>query len=153
MKLIKELFKGKFLGHPIHVMLVHFPMAFFPLSLFFQLFSVWMLDSNLSFIAFIIIVLGIGLGSLAALFGIIDLIQLPQKQEIWNTAGIHSIFMGSILTGYIVLAALDMKQFPAIPIPTTVTLLVNGVLVLCLFVGAHFGGDLIYKHKVGIKED
>lgn len=153
MKLIKEFFKGKFLGHPIHVMLVHFPMAFFPLSLFFQLSSIWMLDAKLSFIAFIIIVLGILFGSFAALFGIIDLIQLPQKPEIWNKAGIHSIIMGCIITGYIVLAALDMKQFPAIPIPTYITVLVNGFLVLCLFVGAHYGGDLIYKHKVGIKED
>jgi uncharacterized membrane protein len=153
MKLIKEFFKGKFLGHPIHVMLVHFPMAFFPLSFFFQLFSVWMLDSQLSFIAFIVIILGIVFGSFAAIFGIIDLIQLPQKKEIWNKAGIHSILMGCILTSYIILAALDMKQFPAVPIPTTLTLVVNGSFILCLFVGAHFGGDLIYKHKVGIKED
>jgi len=153
MDLWKDLSKGKLLGHPIHVMLVHFPIAIFPVSLIFDMIAFIKDDSLFSLLSFFLISIGTGGGYLAAFFGMVDLISLPDEKRIWKKAIIHASLNGTILFSYTIIAALLFKNYPQITIPTLLQLILNAGLNLLLITGAYWGGDLILRHKVGVIED
>src|SRR5207248_414314 len=46
MKWSLDLLKGKWLGHPLHPIIVHVPMAMWPSALIFDLLSQWQIGGN-----------------------------------------------------------------------------------------------------------
>src|SRR5918997_1806251 len=69
--------KAKLLGHPIHPMLIPLPLGLLSMALIFDLIHVIFDQNNLARAAYYMIAAGILSGLLAAVFGLIDWLAIP----------------------------------------------------------------------------
>jgi uncharacterized membrane protein len=152
MSFFQQLGKGKIAGHPIHVMLVHFPIALFPVSLLFDILHYKLNNPSFSEMGYYSMMLGVVGGYAAAIFGIIDLTHLGKDPVIINKALIHAGINGSVVFTYTVLVALRYKHPDHFVSWPFWFIIINGFLNVLLVIGAYYGGDLILRHKVGMKE-
>ena len=81
--------RAKFLGHPIHQMLVPLPFGMFAVAPLFDLASIITGRGLWSGIAFWMIAAGIVLGLLAKVFGLIDSTVIPRGTRAKRVAALH----------------------------------------------------------------
>src|SRR5436190_23449011 len=73
MKSLLDFLKGKWLGHPLHPILAHVPMAMWPGALIFDLLSQYQIGGNAMVrLSFYAIVFGLAAALLAAPTGLVD---------------------------------------------------------------------------------
>jgi uncharacterized membrane protein len=148
-KILPDLFRGRFLGHPIHAMLVHFPSAFFPTALLFDIASFFLNNSLYSMIAFYMLGLGVISGVVAACFGAIDYVRLPPEHKAWKKASIHAFLNVIWLIGFGTLFGINMMKYPQIEIVSITQLICIAFLVVGLLISNFLGGELVFHHGVG----
>ena len=136
-------------GHPIHAMLVPFPIAFFfgafvtdiiyvrTANLMWQYFSIWL------------IVAGLIMGGLAALFGLIDYIG-DREVRARRPATPHMLLNILAMIVSIFNAFVHSRDGWTAVVPSGIIL--SGIVVLILAVSAWLGASLTYKHGVGVAE-
>jgi uncharacterized membrane protein len=142
----------KFLGHPIHTMIIHFPTALLPMDLVMSFLYYKTGNASFGSAAFYCVLGAVAIGILAMLTGLIDLIGFkPEQKPALGTGLLHGFINGTVIIIYGVIAYKGWKVYPEIPLPTIAMLVVKAVAVLTLLVGNYYGGSLIYKHRIGIK--
>jgi uncharacterized membrane protein len=149
----KQLLRGRILGHPIHVMLVHFPLALFPVGLLFDALAYLKEDTSLATVGFYAMGCGLAGALAAAVFGGIDFLNLPVEKTIQKKAMIHAALNVSAVCIYTVLFAIRYKSFPQINLPGLTEILINSLTVAIVLVGAHLGGELIFRHQIGFIQE
>ncbi|TPJ74778.1 DUF2231 domain-containing protein [Mesorhizobium sp. B2-6-2] len=136
-------------GHPIHPMLIPFPIAFFVGTLFCDL--IFWRTGNLGWVSGSLWLLGAGLimAALAAVAGLTDVLgddQIRNLQDAWLHAG------GNVLVVLIQLynwySRYAHGDAAVIPVGLALSLLV--VLIL-LFTGWK-GWEMVYRHHVGVAD-
>ncbi|MFD1612806.1 DUF2231 domain-containing protein [Sphingomonas tabacisoli] len=139
---------ARLFGHPIHPMLVPFPIAFFAgalvtdivysrtANLMWQYFSIWL------------IVGGLVMGGLAALFGLIDYIGNRQVRA-RRPATPHMILNILVWLLSLLNAFVHSRDGWTAVVPQG--LILSGIVVLLLLVSAWLGGSLTYRHGVGVR--
>ncbi|MEP6900944.1 MAG: DUF2231 domain-containing protein [Actinomycetota bacterium] len=144
----------KFFGHPIHIMLVHFPIALFPFEFVCSFLGFYTGNRTFTDTSFYAIVGGVILGWAAIGCGIFDLLQvLKDNPKAVKTAVIHGSVNTCVLMVYTVLAYSQYKNYPALkPNDLTILILKAGIIGL-MFVGNYFGGSLILKYKIAVEND
>jgi uncharacterized membrane protein len=138
----------KLFGHPIHPMLVVFPVGMFITSVIFDI--LFLTTRNLEFCAaaFYMIVAGILGGLVAAIFGVIDWFSLPFNSRAWNIGIWHGI--GNIfITMLFVLNWLQRRASPEF-VPNSSMLFLSFLGVVLLLITAWMGGELIYRLGVTV---
>src|SRR5205814_9580626 len=84
--------KGKWLGHPLHPILVHVPMAMWPGALIFDLLSKWQIGGNAMVrLSFCAIVFGLPASLLAVPAGVVDWSGIKKEQPAWKIGAHHMI--------------------------------------------------------------
>ncbi len=136
-------------GHPIHPMLVPFPIAFF-VSAFVADLIVWQTGSQ-AWATASVWLLGAGLvmAALAATMGLIDVlgdVQIRNLSDAWLHAG-----------GNVVVVLIELYNWysrfehgSAAIVPTGLILSLIATLIL-LFTGWK-GGEMVYRHRIGVKD-
>lgn len=140
----------KFLNHPVHVMLIHFPTALLPMDLVLS--YLFYRTGNESFgpAAFYCLIAGVGLGLLSGITGLIDLVTIKDKTAM-GAAFIHG---GINLTAILVFSVFAYKSwnlYPQIQPPTITVLIVKLLTIIFIFVGNYLGGRLIFKRHIAIE--
>ncbi len=136
-------------GHPVHPMLVHFPVACWSLGTACDLITVAGFPRAWPEAA---LFLSIGLITAlpAALAGFIDYIALPER--LVRTGTLHMMLMGTAWCLY--LAAMLLRSKGWVLASTAewapVTLSVLGFLVMA--VGGYYGGVLVYRLGAGMRK-
>ncbi|MFL5730968.1 MAG: DUF2231 domain-containing protein [Cytophagaceae bacterium] len=149
MSFIKDLQKGKLFGHPIHVMLIHFPMAMFPVGFIFDLLS-WIKETPLfAIIGFYCMGIGLAGALLASIFGVMDFLRLPDDEIIRTKAVIHASVNMVVVFVYLGLFLFRMPHYETQKTVSPLLNALNGGLILGLIVSAHYGAELILRHKIG----
>ena len=139
----------RFLGHPVHVMLVHFPVALWPAHWCFHVFARWLPPGLAGPGAFWLLAGGTGVGWLAAVAGLADLIPLSRTGgRPLSRALMHAAINGSVLLAFTVLVELEWPHYPAIAHGTR-TLVAEGAVLALLGAGNHFGGAVIWERMPG----
>ncbi len=141
----------KILGHPIHLMLIHFPAALFPMELIF--YYIYYRTNNVSFAdaSFYGMSAGAIFGWLAILTGTIDLIMIKESQnEAKAKALIHGFINATVVFVYSILAYVLYKKYPDLPAATIMMLGVKASLNVLMIAGNYLGGTLILKYKIAI---
>ncbi len=140
---------AKIAGHPIHPMLIPFPIACFVLTFVSDL-AFWK-TSNDFWATASLWLLGIGLimAALAAVMGLIDVFgdeQIRNMNDAWLHAG------GNIIAVMIELYSWYSRyqRGSAAVIPTGLILSLVVVLIL-LFTGWK-GWEMVYRHRVGVED-
>jgi len=140
--------KATFGGHPIHPVLVAYPMGFYVGSLisdilfYFTKLPMWVSFSE-ALIGF-----GVVGALLAALFGFIDYFSAPMSAEIKSTATLHMII--NLVVTLIFVVDFFVRQQNGTSVAGYVLTVIG---VILLMVAGYLGGHLAYVGKVGVKED
>ncbi len=134
-------------GHPIHPILVQFPVAFLVGALLSD--AVFWLNSDVFWAraSFWLIVGGLVGGLAAALTGMLDFLRIQRVRK--RTAGwAHLILNVSALVLTIVNLLLRLNN-PVSPILPW-GLILSVVVATLLGVSGWYGGELVYRHKVSV---
>src|ERR1043165_4275857 len=83
--------RAKFLGHPIHQQLIAFPLGLLGMAIIFDLIFFGTGNPRWTEIAFYMIGAGIVTGLLAAVFGLIDWVAIPNNTRAKSVGMIHGI--------------------------------------------------------------
>jgi uncharacterized membrane protein len=137
----------KAFGHPIHPMLIVFPLGLLATSLIFDIVH-WITGNGyFSEVAFWMITAGVIGGLLAALFGLIDWIAIPagtraKRLGLWHGVGNVVIVVLFILSWLIRLNAQAN--------PSVIAYILSVVGVVLALVTAWLGGELVERLGVGV---
>jgi uncharacterized membrane protein len=132
-------------GHPVHVMLVHFPVALWPAHTALHVFAS-QLPAGVSAVAgFWLLVGGVGLGWLAAGFGAADLLEIWRAGDYsrLNSGITHAAINGAVLLGFTCLLAVEYSSYPEIRHGAGI-LATEAALLVAMGVGNYFGGAVIW---------
>ena len=90
--MITDLLKGKWLGHPLHPILVHVPMAVWPAVLLFDLLSRVGIGGNaIARTSFFAIGFGLAVALLAVPTGIVDWWGIKREKPAWKIGLWHML--------------------------------------------------------------
>jgi uncharacterized membrane protein/nitrite reductase/ring-hydroxylating ferredoxin subunit len=148
--MLKDFLEGKPLRHPLHPILVHFPIGLFILSLLFDLGSLAFPSTpNLVRDAFYAMVLGIIGALIAAVPGLVDYTDIRNDHPGKRTATAH-LTLNLIVVGLYGInlgvrsSTLDALRTPAGP------LILSLVGIALLSVSGYLGGRLVYDEGISV---
>jgi uncharacterized membrane protein len=136
-------------GHPIHPMLVPFPIAFLVGTLATDLTYWGTRDAFWARGSMWLVGAGVVMGGLAAIFGLIDFLTIERARG--PTGWAH--FGGNLLAVALSLASLILRigNPEAAILPTA--LILSFIVVGILLVTGWLGGELAYRFKIGVIEE
>jgi uncharacterized membrane protein len=141
--------KVKVAGHPVHPMLIVFPLGLLATSVIFDIITLSTSNSQWSSMAWYMIGAGVIGGLLAAVFGLIDWFAIPANTRAKSVGLWHGglnvlvvvLFIGSFLL---------RRPDPANPSGTALAL--SFVAVVIALVGGWLGGELVDRLGVGVDD-
>ena len=137
-------------GHPIHPMLIPFPVAFFAATLVCDL-AFWR-TGNADWATASLWLLGAGLvmGALAAIAGLIDVLGEPRiraLREVWWHAG------GNVLLVLIQAASWYMRYSEGTAAVLPKGLILSAIAVALMLFTGWMGWQMVYRDHVGISDE
>jgi uncharacterized membrane protein len=141
--------KARLFGHPIHQMLIVFPLGLLATSLFFDIARLASGNPQWALISFWLIAVGVVTGLLAALFGLIDWLAIPADTRAKRIGLYHGL--GN--TVVVVLFAVSwFLRRDDVGNPTGVAVTLSVLAVLLALVTAWMGGELVDRLGVGVDD-
>jgi uncharacterized membrane protein len=141
--------KATFLGHPIHPMLIVLPLGLFPVASIFDIIYLSTDNGHWADVSYWIIAAGIIGALIAAVFGFIDWLGIPEGTRAKYIGLIHGV------SNFIVALLFIVSWFMRRPDPTTPSLLAIVLgwigIAIALFAG-WLGGELVYRLNMGVDE-
>ncbi len=139
--------KAKLLGHPIHPMLIVFPLGLLTMAVFFDLTGLIMNNSYWFGIAYYLIPAGVIGGIAAGVFGLIDWLVIPsdtraKKIGLWHGLGNVVVML------LFVVSWLARREAPESPSMNAILLAVLGVGLA--LITSWLGGELVDRLGVGV---
>ena len=143
--------KASIMGHPIHPMLLPFPLALWVFSFICDVIYFLTRDAVWPLVAKVTLAGGIVGGVLAAVPGIIDWLAI-QSREIKRIANWHARLNIVALLIFAASFYLRIKYGrPLVGGGLTIPTLLSGIGVLLISISGWLGGSLAYEHGVGVK--
>lgn len=141
----------KILGHPVHPMLIVFPIALFSFAVIFDVVYLVTGTEEFADVAYWNILGGIVGGLVAALFGLIDWLAIPggtraRRIGLWHGLG-NVVIVGLFAVSW----WLRLPNYAYAPdlLPFVLGLVGVGLAL----VTAWIGGELVYRLRVGVDND
>lgn len=143
--------KATLRGHPIHPMLIPFPIAFFVGALISDIISHWGDASFWPRMSLVLIGFGIISALIAALFGFIDYRTAPMTDDAKRMATIHMI-LNLLTVAIFAVAIFAVAFYLRLGNATSVAGYVLTVLgVIILSAAGYLGGHLAYHFGMGVE--
>jgi uncharacterized membrane protein len=139
--------RAKLFGHPVHQMLIVFPLGLLATSFVFDIVYLATDNTRWADISFWMIASGIVGGLLAAVFGLIDFLAIPGGTRAKRIGTMHGIG-NVIVVGLFAASWLIRYDVPMVPEPGAIVLSALAVS-LALFTG-WLGGELVDRLAVGV---
>jgi nitrite reductase/ring-hydroxylating ferredoxin subunit/uncharacterized membrane protein len=146
---MRNFLQGKWLGHPLHPLLVHLPIGFFFLSLILDILSYVTALPALVPGAFYAIGLGIVLAFVASIPGLADYSDIRRDAPAKKKARLHMVLNFAAVAAYLLslLLRYPVLDSDAPPIAAFAAALVG---VGLLSYSGYVGGELVYDEGVGV---
>src|SRR5689334_4734240 len=139
--------KAHLKGHPIHPMLVPFPIAFFTGSFLFDLCGALLGKEELWRVSYWLQIAGVLFSLITAVPGFIDfLYAVPPKSSGKKRAAIHGIT--NVVTMLVFFCIWLYRQTPEMNIWTVIAFDVAGVVLLSI--AGWLGGTLTFRNLIGV---
>ena len=141
--------RAKLLGHPIHQMLIVFPLGLLATAVFFDLLAIALTEGYWSELAYWMIAAGVVTGLVAAPFGTIDWFAVPSGTRAKRIGAVHGV--GNVIVVLLFAVSWLMRgDAPAAPqMPALALSFAAGGLAL--FTG-WLGGELVDRLGVGVDD-
>jgi uncharacterized membrane protein len=141
--------KAKMMGHPIHPILVPFPLGLLTTSVIFDVVHLLAGGPRWAEISFWMIAVGVVGGLLAAVFGLIDWLGIPsgtRAKAIGLAHGLSNVLMVALFASSWLLRA----GAPGDPGILAIVLSFLGVGLASF--GGYLGGELVFRMGIGVAE-
>lgn len=140
--------KTKFMGHPVHPMLIVFPLGLLIASVVFDI--AYFISGNTFFsaAAYYNIIGGMVMGLVAALFGFNDWRHIPSGTRAKSIGGYHGI--GNVVIVALFFVSFLIRRGAADYVPSTFAFLLSLVAILLGTVTAWLGGEMVDRLGVGV---
>ena len=149
---LKQVLQGRGLPHPLHPMLVHFPVGLWGASLIFDIASKATGNPNvgngLVITSYYCILVGVIVAGLAAVTGLAEFIDIPRNTRARSVGLIHFALNVGLLAGYII--QLIVRDTHAASVGTGVFVF-NIIETVVLLVSGYYGGKLAFEYGVGTR--
>jgi uncharacterized membrane protein len=141
--------RAKLLGHPIHQMLIVFPVGLLAMAVIFDVLALLAGFTDLTSASYWMIAAGVVTGLLAAPFGAIDWLAIPSRTRAKRIGAVHGI--GNVVVVLLFAASWVLRANAANTPDTTALVLSFAGGALALFT-AWLGGELVDRLAVGVDE-
>ncbi|WP_246329249.1 DUF2231 domain-containing protein [Chthonobacter rhizosphaerae] len=134
-------------GHPLHPMVVPFPLASLMFSFVADIAHLVSEDPFWARASLTLIVVGIVTGVAAAALGAWDLMRVPRARQLgkaWAHGLINGVVMLLALVNWATRSGTDV---------TALNMILSFATVVLLGISGWLGGDLSYKHGVGVSPE
>ena len=138
--------RAKLLGHPVHPMLIVFPLGLLATAVAFDIVALVQRDASWYHISFWMIAAGIIGGLLAAVFGLIDWIAIPSGTRANRIGLLHGAT--NLVVVLLFLGSWWMRRGSITP--PTVALVLSFIAVVLALVAGWLGGELVDRLGVGV---
>lgn len=140
--------RAKLFGHPIHQMLIVFPLGLLAMSPIFDIIAMAAGMPALHEASFYMIFAGVVSGLLAAVFGLIDFLKIPAGTRAKRVGALHGV--GNVVVVALFAASWWLRRDDPTPDTTAIVLAAAGA-GLALFTG-WLGGELVGRLGVGVDD-
>ena len=141
--------RAKLFGHPIHQMLIVFPLGLLAMAVIFDLLAIVRGNGYWSEISYWMIAPGVVTGLLAAPFGLIDWMAIPANTRAKRIGAIHG---GGNVIVILMFAASWLLRGDAPRTPETLALVLSFAAGAFALVTGWLGGELVDRLGVGVDE-
>lgn len=140
-------------GHPLHPLLVHFPIALWSLaSLCDGLIITGLANfydiNGLGMLSSLFLVLGIAFAIPAMMAGMMDVASVPEAAS--GDVNVHLMCMGGAWIAYLSALITRLEGVHPLSLPGWLSVALGFLGLACMMIGGWFGGQLVYKHGVGV---
>jgi uncharacterized membrane protein len=141
----------KVLGHPVHPMLIVFPLGLLIMAVIFDIVFFITRSATFAQVAFFDIAAGVIGGLLAALFGFTDWLGIPAGTRAKTVGAVHGL--GNV--GVVLLFAISwfVRKGAVNHEPSTLAFLLAILGVALGGFTAWLGGELVYRLRVAVDDD
>jgi uncharacterized membrane protein len=141
--------RAKLFGHPIHQMLIVFPLGLLAMAIIFDVITLASGDGYWSETAYAMIAAGVVTGLIAAPFGVVDWLAIPANTRAKRIGALHGV--GNVIVVLLfAMSWLLRRDTPAAPEGLALALSFAGG-VLALGTG-WLGGELVDRLGIGVDE-
>ena len=141
--------KAKLFGHAIHPILIVYPLGLLSTAVIFDIIYLVTGDTRWTTVSFWMIAAGLIGGLLAALFGLIDFLNIPNNTRAKRVGLLHGLTNLFV----VILFAVSFYLRTGLEVPPTLALVLSFVGVGAALLGGWLGGELVERLGVGIAEN
>ncbi len=141
--------RARLLGHPVHQMLVVFPLGLLATGVIFDLIHIGTANVMFAYVAYWMMVAGVVGGLLAAPFGFADWLKIPGGTRARRIGAVHGV--GNLVIVLLFVASVWLRADNAM-LPTTGAYVCSFVGALMALGTAWLGGELVDRLGVGVHE-
>jgi uncharacterized membrane protein len=139
--------KAKLFGHAIHPILIVYPLGLLSAAVIFDVLYLVTANQTWTTVSFWMIAAGIVGGLLAAVFGLIDYLNIPSGTRASRIGLLH----GATNVGVMILfAASWLLRYDFPQAPSTAALALSFIGVVAALLGGWLGGELVERLGVGV---
>lgn len=141
----------KLLGHPIHPMLIVYPLGLLSAAVVFDILYIVTQNVDLATFSFWALAAGLVGGLAAALFGLIDWLGIPGGTRAKRIGALHG--GGNLLVVALFAVSFALRLDSAHYLPDVLPAIVGLVGAGIALVTAWLGGELVYRLRVAVDDD
>jgi uncharacterized membrane protein len=141
----------KLLGHPIHPMLIVYPLGLFSAAVIFDVLYTITANDDLATFSFWALAVGLIGGLAAAIFGLIDWLAIPKGTRAKRIGAFHG--GGNVVVVGLFLLSFGARLNSAQYLPNTTPLILGLLGGAIALVTAWLGGELVYRLRVAVDKD
>jgi len=142
--------RAKLAGHPIHPMLIVFPLGLLGMAVIFDIIYLISRNSRWTEVAYYNIGAGVICGLLAAVFGLVDWLAIPQGTRAKRIGLLHGA--GNVVVVVLFAASWWLRR-PAPDAPPQAAVVLGIVGLLLALITGWLGGELVDRLGVGVDTD
>ena len=141
--------RAKLFGHPIHQMLIAFPIGLLGMAAIFDLLHLLGGFTNLGNAAYYMIAAGVVSGLVAAVFGLIDWLGIPSGTRAKTIGAWHGI--GNVIVVAVFAASWWLRRGDAAT-PSEMAVALSAIGLALALVTGWLGGELVDRLGVGVAD-
>ena len=141
--------RAKLLGHPIHQMLIVFPLGLLATAAAFDVIGLFRQDSLWATMAYYMIAAGVLTGLVAAVFGLIDYLGIPRGTRARYIGTLHGV--GNVVVVALFAASWLLRR-PSPSDPAAEALIFSFLGVVIAAGTGWLGGELVNRLAVGVDD-
>jgi uncharacterized membrane protein len=141
--------KAKLFGHPIHQMLIVFPLGLLATSLFFDVIALASGHRGLLQASWYMIAAGVISGLIAAVFGLIDFLSIPGGTRAKRVGTLHGL--GNVVVVLLFSASWFLRRGTPMD-PPTLAIILSAAGFLLGGITGWLGGELVDRLGVGVDD-